>query len=329
MSTTRKSYHLRNLSIAFCACACSMAIGSELKVDLNPPDRRGEVLTRHWENWGWQDGPSSSRSFGSVIVTFRPTRAKTLNHVWTKSFLDYGVSMALDGIAVTEARADGGIDMVISGLTPGKHSVVTYHNEMREMEPAKLDVLVGDEVKIKGLASTRGTTNDYDAASAFVEFEVVANKDVVLHFRPDSTSANRSIVINGFELDTVDPHKKAVKPSPANDDEHVAPDAVLAWTAAPGVTAHMLYLGTDSNAVATATPASPEFKGILGVTSYPLRSSRREEAPSSTSHSALHTSHSDPSFFTPAATNYWRGDRICAPPTAPAKREEGMFGIPS
>src|SRR5260370_3829886 len=206
----------------------SLAAYAELKVDLNPPDRRGDVLTPHWENWGWQDGPWGSRTFGGVTVTFRPATAKTLDHVWTKSFLDYGVHTVLDGIAVTEKGAQGGIDMVISGLTPGKHSVVTYHNEMREMEPAKFDVLVGDEVKIKGLVSTRGATNDYEAASTFMEFEAAANKDVVLHFRPESASPNQSIVLNGFELDTADPHKKAIKPSPADDDEPVPLAAVLA-----------------------------------------------------------------------------------------------------
>src|SRR6266481_3532591 len=220
----------RSSDQALTAClmmAWALAAQADLKVDLNPPDRRGDVLTPHWENWGWQDGPSGSRTFGSVTVTFRPATAKTLDHVWTKSYLDYGVHTVLDGIAVTEKGADGAIAMVVSGLTPGKHSAVTYHNEIREMEPAKFDVLVGDKLKIKGLVSTRGATNDYEAASTFVEFEAAANKDVVLHFRPESGSANQSIVINGFELDTVDPHEKAIKPFPANDDEHVSPDAVL------------------------------------------------------------------------------------------------------
>jgi len=52
-------------------------------------------------------------------------------------------------------------------------------------------------------------------------------------------------------------------PSPANGETAVALDANLSWTPGDNALSHALYLGSDSNAVATATPASPEFQGIL------------------------------------------------------------------
>ena len=67
---------------------------------------------------------------------------------------------------------------------------------------------------------TYRATNDYEVASAFLEVDAVAGKDVVLHFRPETSGTNRSLIINGFEIDAADPHQKAIKPSPANDDEH-------------------------------------------------------------------------------------------------------------
>jgi hypothetical protein len=250
----------------YLAAGCNLGLGAELKVDLNPPDPRSEVLTPRWENWAWQDGPSGSRTFGGVTVTFRPATAKTLGHVWFKGLADYGVRMGLDGIAVTEPGADGGIDMVISGLTPGPHTVVTYHNEVRGFVPPKLDVFVGNSPAIQGLICTARATNDYEVASAFVTIHAVAGQDVNLRFRPSGSGGNRSIVLNGFEIDTVDPRTKAIKPLPADDDEHVAEGCELAWTAPATAIAHQLYFGTDSNAVSRATPSSPEFKGNLTQT---------------------------------------------------------------
>src|SRR5262249_45045896 len=41
------------------------AHAAQLKVDLNPPDARRDVLTPHWENWPWKEAPSGSRTFGN------------------------------------------------------------------------------------------------------------------------------------------------------------------------------------------------------------------------------------------------------------------------
>jgi hypothetical protein len=254
-----------------CLLATTVAVlGAPVKVDLNPFDRRGDVLSPHCENWGWEEGGSGSRTFGDVTVSFKPVSTNRLGLVWYKGLLDYGVHLGCDGIAVIDPAADGAIDMIIRGLSPGKHTLVTYHNEVRDLAPAKFEVLVGNTTMLKGLLPTRRATNDYELATAFVQFDAQAGQDVIVRFRPDRSSSNRSVAINGFELDTVDPRKKAIKPQPPNDDEHVAPETALSWTAASGATGHHLYLGTDSNAVAQATLASPEFKGNLTSKSYAL-----------------------------------------------------------
>jgi hypothetical protein len=291
----------------FVIFAAAFAQGTELKVDLNPPDRRGDVLTPHWENWPWQDGPSGSRAFGNVTVTFKPASAKTLSHVLFKGLLDYNVHMGCDGIAVTETDVDGAIDMRISGLAPGQHTIVTYHNEVRALPAAKIDVFVGESPRPAAtVISTHRATNDYEVAYAFVQLEAVTGKDIVLHFRPNESARNRTFVINGFEIDTVDPHKKAIKPIPANDDEHVPTDTTLSWTPAPGATAHQLYFGTDSNALASASQSSSEFKGNLKETAFQL---------SFPQHSMLE----------PGLTYFWRVDEISALGSAPVKGEVWRF----
>ena len=234
-----------------------------LKVDLNPPETRKDILTPHWENWAWHEGKSGSQTFGDVTVTFRAAQDGMLSPVLYKGSLDYDATMAADGITSGNSTNGNGIDMAISGLTPGKHTVVTYHNEVRDhVSPAILDVSIGDDQKIKGLVSTYRATNDYEVASTFLEVEAVAGKDVVIHFQPEKSSANPSLIINGFEIDTADPHQKAIEPSPAKEDEHWPNESALTWTAPATAVAHQIYFGTDSNAVAIATSSSANSKGI-------------------------------------------------------------------
>ena len=243
---------------------------AELKVDLNPSDTRKDLLTPHWENWAWHEGSSGVQTFGAITVTFRTTTNATLAPILFKGLLDSGATMAADGIVVKNPANGGSVDMIVSGLTPGKHTVTTYHNEVRDLVPAVLDIFIGDDQKVKSLFPTLRATNDYDVASAYLEVEAVAGKDVVIQLRPESSSANQSLIINGFEIDAADPHKKAIKPSPANDDEHWPNESTLAWTAPVAAASHQIYFGTDSNAVVAATPSSPEFKGDLTSASYAL-----------------------------------------------------------
>jgi hypothetical protein len=243
---------------------------AELKVDLNPPDNRKDLLTPHWENWAWREGGSASQTFGNVTVTFRAATNEVLSPVLFKGSLDYGATMAADGI-VSKNSSSGGIEMIINGLTPGRHTIVTYHNEVRDhVAPAVLDVFVGDEQKIKDLVSTYRATNDYEIASAFLEVEAVAGQEIVVRFSPDNSSANKSIIINGFEIDSANPHKMAIKPSPANEDEHWPNESALTWTAPINSVSHQFYFGMDSNAVANATVSSSEFKGNLSFANFPL-----------------------------------------------------------
>ncbi len=267
MKLGRVIFPLAMAGVLFLVTAIQAA---ELRVDLNPADGRKDLLTPHWDNWAWREGKSGAQTYGTVTVTFRAVPNGTLIPVLFKGSLDFGATMAADGIGLKNATNDCGIEMVIAGLTPGKHTLVTYHNEERELVPGRLDIFEGDTQRVSGLTPTRRATNDYEVASSFLEVEAVAGKDIVLRFQPDKSSASRSVLINGFEIDTANPHLKAIKPSPANDDEHWPNESALTWVAPKAATSHQLYFGTDSNAVAAATPASPEFKGSLASPSYSL-----------------------------------------------------------
>jgi len=57
---------------------------AELKVDLNPSERRADLLTPHWENWAWHEGNSGAQTFGNVTVTFRVAPPAVLSPVLFK-----------------------------------------------------------------------------------------------------------------------------------------------------------------------------------------------------------------------------------------------------
>jgi hypothetical protein len=60
--------------------------------------------------------------------------------------------------------------------------------------------------------------------------------------------------------------------SPANGASGVSLNPALSWAPGAEATSHDVYFGTSSNAVATATPGSAEFKGNQTAMSYPLSS---------------------------------------------------------
>jgi hypothetical protein len=60
----------------------------------------------------------------------------------------------------------------------------------------------------------------------------------------------------------------ASSPNPASGAVGVAVNPSLSWKAGTNAALHRVYFGTSSNAVATATTNSPEFKGALAGASF-------------------------------------------------------------
>ncbi len=60
----------------------------------------------------------------------------------------------------------------------------------------------------------------------------------------------------------------ASNPSPTNGASGIALHPTLSWTPGSNALTHAVYLGSSSNAVAQATPASPEYQGVVAGNSF-------------------------------------------------------------
>ncbi len=299
--------------VAIAAIAIQISIHSanaaeRLRVDIGPDNDRKDILTPGWENWKIAPAKSASKSFGAITIILRPVGGvgSGLAANWWKGGIDYGATLTSDGVFVADGDRGGQLEMAISGLSAGKHTIVTYHNSIWNSPLSRFDVYVNGELQLKGVSPTIKATHRDDAATACVEVEAVAGKDVVLRFAPDKSGQIDNIILNGFEIDRPDPARQALKPAPADGDEHVEENPTLAWRAAKSAIAHEVYFGSDPDHVENATPQSPEFQGRLTASSWTLDKQKLDDR----------------------TTYYWRVDEVFADaPQSPVHGEVWRFRI--
>ena len=170
------------------------------RVDLNQDNGRGDVLSPGWDNWRVPQAASATAKFGGITVTIRAVgdNAK-LTTAWWKPGFDYPARMASDGVVVA-----GKMELVLRGLPAGRHSLATYHNAFTAAQPNRI-IVTGPGGASVTVTPTSQVKHDADAASAFLEFDAEAGKDVMLVFTPERSG---TVVINGFEIDRFRPEAR-------------------------------------------------------------------------------------------------------------------------
>jgi hypothetical protein len=246
------------------------------RVDLSMPGRP-DSLAAEWEVWQISGGLSASRAFSGVTVTLTVVGSQGTgieSGWWKEGGTVHLAKVASDGITVANGGAGGRLEMRLSGLSPGPHTLVTWHNTWHNTANGytfgKMDILVDGAPRVENLTPTNRVTSDNDAAHATLSFNAQAGLDVVILFSavtPDSVVDN-NVWLNAFEVDGVDPDRKALNPSPAHNDEHVDGDdgsVTLQWQPAASAVSHDVYFGADEASVAGATTVSSAFQGNVGA----------------------------------------------------------------
>jgi hypothetical protein len=311
--TTGKRFSrlIRWLVVGLCVLLPSTLVRAELKIDFNASNR---PLSETWDTtytpWStnsiwFAGGDAISNTFDGVTYTFtrggpEGTGLTTDRYAAGLTTAGYNAKLVSDGITVAPATIQGNgaqIELRMSGLPAGPHTLLTYHNTWQNPAThsfSPLNISVNGVLVITNLPVSNRVTNNSDAAFSYLEFTALADQDVVVLFAADTNNAatDKNVCIDGFEVDTPNVKFKAFKASPANNDEHVDADAtrsvLLTWNKAATAVSNRVYFGTGSNAVKNATTASPEFKGSQVATNYLV-----------TNISTL-------------VTNYWRIDQVDA-----------------
>jgi hypothetical protein len=187
-----------------------------------------------------------------------------------------GQKLVSDGVTVAPnvLNAGGQIQMTLTGLSAGPHTLLTYHNAGDSPTlPGGLGTMAPIKVYLNGTYVTAITpsirSTDILTPIVYLEFNTASTTSVttVLFAADTAATANtKNVVLNGFEIDTPNSTRIANAPVPADADEHVNADTLsvpLSWSAATAGTAvsHDVYFGTGLTAVKTATRASAAFLG--------------------------------------------------------------------
>jgi hypothetical protein len=249
---------------------------ASLKIDFSIAGR-AEAIDPNFTAWVINDAPTISSNFGGITITFTkagPYGAGLTGDWWKAGVDDFNCLMADDGMTVESGNLGGQIEMRISGLSPGPHTIATYHNTFGDPATktfSPLNITVNGVLTITNLVPSNRVTNNYDAASAYLQIMAEEDQDVVILYQANTnnTATDKNVWINGLEIDTVNSTIKAINPMPANGDEHVDGDSrsvLLTWNAAASAISHNVCFGTSSNAVVAATTNSPEFMGNQSAT---------------------------------------------------------------
>ncbi len=251
-----------------------------MKVDLG--DRaRGGMAARGYVEWRVDPSRPVLESAG-IRLRLAPAGSKNLETGVYKPGIDSGALMACDGVIGATGSAGAALELVVSGLSPGRHTIATFHNltEGGDGPPAPLAISVDGKVAVRSLVPTVRATDDADVASAFLEVDAVEGRDVSIAFSHASGAAG-IVPLNGIEFDLANPTLRARKPFPPDGDEHVDADTgslKLAWRAAPAAVSHQVYFANDQAAVMSADPSGPAFRGNVTSSEFPLSAVDRAKA---------------------------------------------------
>ena len=261
--------------LQFCALLgsfCALAQSPIVKVDLNMSGRTElECNDPNYTPWIPDNATSSSKTMNGVTFTFKKagSNGTNLRMTYYKAGIQtpYYARLGSDAMYIDGGNAGAQIELTISGLTTGTHSLMTFHNTPDSPETndfAPQDIYVNGALAVNNLAMSERALTLETTQSSYITFEATAGKSVVIAYRAETSGSqnNKNVYINGFELNTPNVKDQSKNPNPEDGDVHANADngsATLKWTAAPGATKHRIYFGIDQNCVTNGSSSC--YKG--------------------------------------------------------------------
>lgn len=260
---------IRPRSILTVFVAAALSAHAVTRIDFDMSGRQlPEVQETGWNSWVVASAATDSKTVDGITFKISDAGSGTvLKPTWAKILINAPNYARLVGDGVTTDAASGGaIQLEISGLASGTHTLLTYHNAVDGYAWSNVDVSVNGTKQVTVTPTDRAISVD-TAAYSFVTF--TGTGATILYKATGSNTQN--VILNAIALDVSNPKLMAKSPSPEHRDWHVDADAgslALSWSAGSGAKAHGVYLGTDSASVARATTSSSQFLGSQTGTSF-------------------------------------------------------------
>ena len=276
---------MKKLTLACAALACAMAASAQ-KIDFNNTTSWAEdrLTETGYSPWAIGQGTSFTATFDGITVTVALPAGATgqvIKGNWWKQGVQSHSKLVDDGIAVYALDADGNtpqiqqgsvaMNVTLSGLSAGEHSLLAYHNNTDGYGAPPIDVTVGGEQAATAIKQTNRAQSPTESGQSYITFTAAEGQPVTITYRtaPDDGTdytqgqMTTTLFINALVLDRPNPLTTAADPTPANGDTHAATTASpedeaqgltgaveLAWTAAASASRHHIYIGTEPGALA-------------------------------------------------------------------------------
>lgn len=259
------------------------------KIDFNKPGRNEQVSTETgFSPWAVTDTQEAVATFDGITLTISCDPQYAGGYVsgnyWKDGVESKGYKLIGDGLVgyqnghdqVTSGAVK--IDVKISGLAPGTHTLQAFHNNFEGLQAPDIEVLVNGTVVKTGIKQTNRDISVVTCGQSFVEFQVVDGEPVTVSYlsKPaqGTSYGTTSVTINALAFDVADNLNTAQEPYPANTDFHVDADdgyVVLSWVPAATAVKHHVMFGTsedDLNEVACVATDSHTVSGLSSMNTY-------------------------------------------------------------
>lgn len=242
------------------------------KIDFNLAGRsESQVTESGYTAWAVNTATTNQLSLDNgVTITLRTTvSGQTMKSNWWKDAVSSKNSKLVgDCVAVYGLDADGNtpqltsvsstLEMVLTGLSAGEHSVLAYHNvtDGNQTNPAKINVSVNGEQVLSGVVQSSRELIPSAAGQSYVKFTAVEGEPVTISYttvlEEGETYTTTGVFVNALVFDQPNPKTTALDPYPTNNDMHVDGDdgtIDLTWVMATSAVKNHVYIGTSSDAM--------------------------------------------------------------------------------
>lgn len=254
-----------------------------IKLDMDMSGRTlAEVSDPDYVSWVPDNANTTTKTTNGVTFTLtrKGSNGTALKADWYKAGVQSPnfARLVCDGIMVDGGTAGAEIELKITGLSAGTHSILTYHNTFSDPATSTfspIDVTVNGTLIHNNLATSNRSLTVANTASSYVTFTVVSGATVTISYKAETTSTanNKNVWINAIELNTPNIKDQAKNPFPAHKDEHVQltnNNVILSWTKASNAANHRIYFGTDETCVKSGTTTSSCYLGTQTTTTYAI-----------------------------------------------------------